>query len=176
VIEHIENAHEFLVQAGNYLKNNGLVFITVPAYNFLWSNEDKDSGHYRRYTLKSMQRTLAGAGYNVIYSTYIFSVLPLPIFLSRTLPSVLGRNKNSHDKEKLSSEHKANSKNILDKIWNAELRTIKQGGKIPFGSSCLVVATKKSVIPNKVTPVFAPEALSASASAMVVAEEAVIQE
>jgi SAM-dependent methyltransferase len=147
VVEHIGQDVAFLKAIQEILAENGLVFITVPAYKALWSNEDDDAGHFRRYTTKQLEDKLAAAGLEALYSTYIFSILILPVFLFRTLPSKLGLNKNSGDAEKHKKEHQANKgivDDILKRIWNFELDRIKKGKKLPFGGSCFVVARKKS--------------------------------
>ena len=50
VVEHIEDDCSFLNNINKYLKDDGYVYITVPAYNFLWCKEDDDADHYKRYT------------------------------------------------------------------------------------------------------------------------------
>lgn len=145
VVEHIENDKAFLQSIYAFLKPDGYVFITVPAFYVLWSNEDKDAGHYRRYTLNTLEDKLKLAGFTIEYATYIFCVLPAPIFLFRTITSRLGFNKKSNDPEKHKHEHEAKKsvlQKILNKIWRYELRQISAGKKIPFGSSCFVVARK----------------------------------
>ncbi len=145
VVEHIESDITFLKYINSYLAANGLVFITVPAFNFLWSNEDVDAGHYKRYTLNSMASVLKDAGFKIEYSSYIFSILPLPVFLMRSLPSRFGLHKNSGEVDKYVKEHKT-KKGITDKImgavWSREIRRIKSGKKIPVGGSCFIVARK----------------------------------
>ncbi|KGO89069.1 class I SAM-dependent methyltransferase [Flavobacterium suncheonense] len=146
VVEHIENDMEFLQMIHGYLQPGGLLYVTVPAYQALWSNEDEDAGHYRRYTLKSMQEVLKKAGFEITYSSYLFSLLPLPIFLSRSLPSRLGMHKNSNDLDKYKNEHTVKSgfmDKVLNKIWDKEIQNIKLGKKTAFGSSCFIVAKKK---------------------------------
>lgn len=146
VVEHIEDDLKFMQMIHSYLKENGKVYISVPAFQGLWSNEDRDAGHYRRYTRKSMRRLLEQAGFEVNYLTYIFSILPLPVFLFRSLPSRLGFNKGSNNPEKHLNEHKEKGglvQNVLNTIWNFELNQIQQGKTIGLGGSCLVVASKK---------------------------------
>jgi 2-polyprenyl-3-methyl-5-hydroxy-6-metoxy-1,4-benzoquinol methylase len=146
VVEHIEKDVEFLTSIHLYLKEKGFVFITVPAFKTLWSNEDVDAGHYRRYTTQELEVKLTKIGFDIIQSTYIFSILPIPVYLFRTLPSKLGLHKNSNDINKYKEEHK-NKKglvnNILNKIWDKELNKIKKGKRIPIGGSCFIVARKK---------------------------------
>lgn len=145
VVEHIEDDVTFLNTIHRFLQTNGLVYITVPAFNFLWSNEDKDAGHYRRYTVKQLEKVLESIGYTIEYSTYIFSILPIPVFLFRTLPAKLGFNKGKIEIDKHKKQHSEKSgivDRVLNKIWSWELNRIKSGKKIPLGGSSFVVARK----------------------------------
>ena len=145
VLEHIENDRKALESLSQYFHKDGLLFITVPAYKFLWSKEDDDTGHFRRYTLAGLQNLLSVCGFRTEYSTYIFSALPLPVFISRTLPTLLNLSRDSSSAEKHMKEHegrKGVAESILDKIWKYELRSIRKGSRIPFGTSCLTVARK----------------------------------
>ena len=84
-------------------------------------------------------------GFKIEYATYIFSILPIPVFLFRTIPSFLGFHKNSNDLEKYKGEHSQKTgilNYILDKIWNFELNRIKNKKKLPLGGSCFVVGRK----------------------------------
>ncbi len=145
VVEHIEDDVEFLKTLSVYLKKGAKLYITVPSFNWLWSNEDKFAGHYRRYTLKSLKKVLEKAGYEIEYSTYIFSILPLPIMLFRCLPYWLGLAKKSEDLSKNVKEHKEKKgilSGLLNLIWNWEINKIKKSKRIFFGGSCFVVAKK----------------------------------
>lgn len=145
VVEHIEDDLEFLKMIYQYTQEQGLVFITVPAYNFLWSNEDKDAGHYRRYTIEKISDCLIKAGFKIEYQTYLFSPLPLPIFLSRSLPSKLGFNKKSDDLSKHKNEHSVNkgiTQSIMDWFLQKEISKIKRKKNTPFGSSVFIIAKK----------------------------------
>lgn len=145
VVEHIEDDKHFLKSINSILSHNGLVYITVPAHKILWSNEDDLAGHFRRYTLKTISNALKKSGFAIEYATYFFSILPIPIFIFRSLPSLLRLNNNSTRVDKNKNEHapkKGMLSSILNKIWLKELNYIKQGKKISFGGSCLVVARK----------------------------------
>jgi SAM-dependent methyltransferase len=142
VMEHFENDMKLLKSINDYLQKDGLLFITVPAYRVLWSKEDTDGGHFHRYTLGSLSKKLNAAGYKVEYQTYIFSILPLPIFMFRTIPSLLHLNQKPSDIAKNKNEHKSES-SLINSIWSRELNRIKNNKTIPFGGSCLVVARKK---------------------------------
>ncbi|KKP37278.1 MAG: Methyltransferase type 12 [Candidatus Peregrinibacteria bacterium GW2011_GWA2_33_10] len=140
VIEHIKEDEQFIKNLHAYLKQNGKLYLTVPAYQILWSREDDFAGHFRRYTIKTISQKLKKAGFKMEFSTYIFSILPLPIFLFRSLPSKLKLYK-GHQINEHKEEHSKQNK-ILTKIWNWEVKRLSKGKKIPFGGSCLIVAKK----------------------------------
>ena len=50
VLEHVREDFETLEAIKSLLKPNGRVLITVPAYQWLWSQHDKSLHHFRRYT------------------------------------------------------------------------------------------------------------------------------
>ena len=49
VLEHIKEDKEEIINCLNKINKNGYLVILVPAHNKLYSNLDKDVGHYRRY-------------------------------------------------------------------------------------------------------------------------------
>lgn len=52
------------------LKNNGKVFITVPAFNFLWSPHDVFHHHYRRYTKTMLVNKIKKPNFSIIKISY----------------------------------------------------------------------------------------------------------
>lgn len=147
VVEHIEDDVQFLKSLHKYLTPNGLLYITVPAYQFLWSNEDNDAGHFRRYTINSMEKKLKSIGFSISFSTYIFSLLPLPIFLTRSIPSKLGLNSKSNELQKHKNEHSEKTgplSTFINRIWNWEIRKMRSNKSIKFGGSVLIVAKKEA--------------------------------
>lgn len=144
VIEHIEDDNKFVKEIHTMLKNEGFFFVTVPAFQFLWSNEDRDAGHFKRYSQRNILKLLRENGFELIYSTYFFSFLLIPLFIVRTLPSKLGIRRKS--KTQTQREHNQNNGfigKVFDLIWNWELGRIQRQKSIPFGTSCLIVARKK---------------------------------
>ena len=145
-LEHIEDDEAFLHHIHKIMRPNGLLYITVPAFNFLWSNEDDDAGHYKRYTTRQLTELLKKCGLTIVVSTYFFCLLPLPILLFRTIPSKLGLNRNSTDIKRHKNQHKMRPGFIsyaTQKIWLWELSRIKKDKRIPFGASCFVIGKKE---------------------------------
>lgn len=142
VIEHIENQLLFLNEINKALVKNGILFITVPAFRFLWSHEDVDAGHYRRYRSKEFNKILNSLGFKVIFSTYFFSFLILPILFFRTLPSKLGFYK-THFEQTQKQHLFSNRMNVLlNRLVSHEINKIEKGNMIKIGSSYLIVAQK----------------------------------
>jgi SAM-dependent methyltransferase len=146
VVEHIEDNLCFLLHLRDLLEPGGMLYLTVPAYNFLWSHEDVDAGHFRRHTVGGIKKKLVESGFKPIFGSYIFSFLPLPVFLLRTLPYRLGfaqRIKN----EKISVKDHVISEGgfgrLLTMLLDLELNFIKRGKSLSFGGSCLMAARKE---------------------------------
>ena len=102
-------------------------------------------GIIRRYSLKELEKKLNLAEFKIVYSTYFFTVLPIPIFLFRTIPYWLGLNKKKKGVENHENDHKKKSgliSNLLNKVWENELTKIRKEKTMSFGGSCLVVARK----------------------------------
>jgi hypothetical protein len=142
VMEHIEDPVDFLKLIYANMNTGGRLFITVPAYQCLWSDEDKDAGHYRRYTEKELFNLLSGNGFKILLSSYFFSSLVFPIFLFRTIPSKMGFYKITAGQT--SKQHTPSiGTRILNFITKLELNRIERGKSILFGSSIVIVAEKK---------------------------------
>lgn len=62
VLEHIEDDVEALKEWRRVLKPSGHILVTVPAYQWLWSQHDVSLQHYRRYTRKSLKASGEEAG------------------------------------------------------------------------------------------------------------------
>ncbi|NVJ47625.1 MAG: methyltransferase domain-containing protein [Cytophagia bacterium] len=147
LLENIENDAEFLGKLNFYLEDEGMLYLSVPAYQTLFSGIDQCADHFKRYTLGRLKRLLAEKGFTTLYSTYLFSLLPLPIFLIRTLPHWLGKKTSlSYVKKQSHLVHKkrGSSSAIMQRNLNWEFHKVSKGRKILFGSSCMVVAKKTS--------------------------------
>ena len=85
VIEHIDDEIQFLKEltSKECINNDTLFFITVPAYQSLFTSHDVFLGHYRRYTNKMLEERLNEAGLEVIRKGYFFFSLLLVRILEK---------------------------------------------------------------------------------------------
>lgn len=70
VLEHIEFDEEILQTLSTKLKPTGRIAIYVPAFPILFSNLDRNVGHFRRYTRGELVEKLSGAGFEVIQCNF----------------------------------------------------------------------------------------------------------
>lgn len=144
VIEHIEDDNAVLRGFRKALVPGGRVYLAVPAYSWLWSYEDVAAGHFRRYTVSRLRKRAVEAGFVTLYATYFFACLVVPLFALRTVPSALGLRRESNP-ERGAAEHaplKGLTRGALAPLFEAERRIIAKGGRMPFGTSALVIAEK----------------------------------
>ncbi|MCF0071009.1 class I SAM-dependent methyltransferase [Dyadobacter sp. CY261] len=144
VMEHIKNDRAFLENVNSLLVPNGQIMLTVPAFSSLWSENDVQLGHFRRYTLGQLTDLLTKTGFEVTYKTYFFSLVWVPMWFARVLPEKFGIKKNNTP-EKKRNEHmvgRPGTARILRKLLSWEAKAIRSKSRIPFGTSCLIVARK----------------------------------
>jgi len=82
VLEHIKNDWAFIQEARKALIPSGRIILFVPALPWLYSDFDKEVGHYRRYTLEKLTSLLELEGFKILKSTYmdLLGILPWYIF------------------------------------------------------------------------------------------------
>jgi SAM-dependent methyltransferase len=78
VIEHCEPEDQALRELHRVLERGGRLLVSVPAYQWAWTDHDVANGHYRRYTRPRAVAALEAAGFEVRRATYGFSsVFPM---------------------------------------------------------------------------------------------------
>jgi SAM-dependent methyltransferase len=148
VVEHMEDDHKFLETIRFHLSVNGRVYLTVPAYQALWSLEDIAAGHHRRYSSRAIRRLLVEAGFAVEFLTGFFQFLPPAIFVLRVVPFRLGLAISSEADEmgsKIRRQHEIKSGWIsgpLNWMQQREITRIRRRRQARFGASWLVVARR----------------------------------
>lgn len=70
ILEHLEQPETALASIWRVLKPGGLLILTVPADQRLWSERDQRLEHQRRYAVKDLVRSVSGAGFEVLKASY----------------------------------------------------------------------------------------------------------
>jgi SAM-dependent methyltransferase len=89
VIEHVDDDVAVLHEAAMAVVSSGVVIVTVPAYQWLWSHHDELNHHRRRYTASRLRAAHRKAGLEPIQSGYFNSVL-FPLAVMQRAASGLG--------------------------------------------------------------------------------------
>ena len=84
-IEHIPDDARIMREVARVLTPGGLVLISVPAYQFLYANNDRVAQHHRRYDRGMLRAVIEQAGLRVDRNTHT-NVFLFPLIL----PAVLG--------------------------------------------------------------------------------------
>jgi len=147
VLEHTADDREFLQTVRGYLCVDGRVYLSVPAYKALWSHEDVDAGHYRRYSRTELLDALTESGLVVEFLTAFFQFLPPAILIGRAAPFRLGIAKpGARDlTKKMQAQHQIRSRvvsGVLGWLQQRELAQIRSRRELGFGGSWLAVARK----------------------------------
>jgi SAM-dependent methyltransferase len=71
VFEHIEKDGEALRAVRSAIAARGTLCLVVPSHPRLYGYMDEQAGHFRRYTRRSVSRTLAAAGWRVQRTFYV---------------------------------------------------------------------------------------------------------
>ena len=141
VLEHIDDERRFLTELRRVLEPGARLYLTVPAFRWLWSAEDDLVGHHRRYSIAALRGLLEPCGFEVDYATCFFAPLPAPLLLLRTMPSLLGVRTTLDPKQTAAELQPSRTvAGLATLLLSPELRFVRSGWRIPIGTSVLAVA------------------------------------
>ncbi|MGZ8217994.1 class I SAM-dependent methyltransferase [Methylomagnum sp.] len=129
VLEHLP-PDPFLAEVRRLLRPGGLLLLSVPAFQALWSVVDEQAGHRCRYRLAQARTELEGAGFRVVGHTHYQCLLFPLISMSRRLASGRGRNN-------LEARPALPLGRLLGSINQLEVALFAKRS-LPFGSSLIV--------------------------------------
>jgi len=142
VLEHIELDGLAVSELNRVCKKKGLLYITCPAFQLLWSAHDIVNQHYRRYTSTSL-RKLIQTKFKIVYLTYFNFLLFLPIAFYRMIKKIFSSNaplKADNFAKGLFAEPWVT--NVFKSIFASEIFLLRYS-RLPFGISILVRAEKE---------------------------------
>lgn len=92
VIEHLENDKAVANELYRILSKDGCLVVTVPAFQFLWSNHDVVNHHYCRYNAKKLKELFKSM--KVVKISYWNFSLFLPALILKLFPRKSEKNHN----------------------------------------------------------------------------------
>jgi SAM-dependent methyltransferase len=144
VIEHLTDDGLATRELYRVLKPGGKLFVTVPAFQFLWGRQDIVNHHRRRYNAGMLRAVLRGANFELLKISYFNTVLFPPIAAVRLAYRLFGLNRGKKAGE-LQSDFSLPAKGWANelprRIFAAEKSWLRRGN-FPVGVSLLAVAQK----------------------------------
>ncbi len=130
VLEHVTDDGCGMRELSRVAAPGASLILTVPAYNWLWSEEDERLGHMRRYTRPALCALARRTGWEPTFDTYFNTVLLAPIVVARKLRQLFG----SRESAELALTPRALDE-LLSLPMRLEARLIAAGVSIPAGVS-----------------------------------------
>jgi SAM-dependent methyltransferase len=134
VVEHVAAEEQALRELWRVTVPGGAMLLTVPAYMWLWSEEDVNLHHHRRYTRRRLVRAVRRVGWEPIFATYFNTLLLPPIAVAKKLP----RRSASGDLDRTP----AGLDGPLSLPMRLEARLIRAGLPLPAGVSVGIVCRR----------------------------------
>lgn len=128
------------------LKDGGLLCLTVPAYAFLWNEEDERRGHFRRYRTSELRRKLTTCGFEVQRASYFVTAPFFPLVALRLAQSILRTSITPPQASRRTRIAHSAIKLLLDGERQA-LHNIN----LPFGTTVVCWARKPALVAERIT-------------------------
>ncbi len=142
VVEHCEDDARALSELARVLAPGGRMLLSVPAYQWAWSDHDERAGHHRRYTRRRLVRLVEDAGMSVTRSTYAFGSV-FPLFVAERAARRLrrGRSAGAHRAENRLPSVTPRVDRLLMALSRVDARLLRRKD-LPFGSSVFLAAVQ----------------------------------
>ncbi len=127
VLEHIEDHAAELAVARDLLRPGGHLLVLVPALPALYSEFDRQLGHYRRYTRQGLVDLVHESGLSVVAARYFDLAGVIPWYISFTL---------------LGNSVSGGMVGLYDRLVVPVTRAIERIAPPPVGKNVLLVARK----------------------------------
>lgn len=88
VIEHVDDDVALIADYVARVRPGARFLISVPAFQFLWSSHDVFLEHRRRYTLKTLEAAVRGAGLEPVDLQYFFGLMFPAVAAARAVDRV----------------------------------------------------------------------------------------
>lgn len=128
VLEHIEDDVAELRRAYACLRSQGHLLVFVPALQWLYSELDRQVGHFRRYTKKQLVELVQGASFEVVRARYFDVAGILPWYVNFVL---------------LKNSMGSGSVRVYDRLVVPMMRVLEAHIPPPIGKNVLLIAVKR---------------------------------
>lgn len=145
VIEHCEPEDVVVAELARVLVPGGRLLLSVPAYQWAWSDFDEENGHHRRYTRTRAVAAVEAEGLEVVRASYAFAAT-FPLFAveraTRRFKQAVRRHGRQRPADVVAVPEVSR---VADRLltWLGGLDDgVLRRHDLPFGSSVVVAARK----------------------------------
>jgi SAM-dependent methyltransferase len=128
------------------LKDGGVLCLTVPAYSFLWSEDDQACGHQRRYTAAELRRKLNNCGFETTRVSYVVAAGFLPSMIERIFKNMFDKS-SGPSRQPIRDSRLANAALVM--LLDCERHLIRYIN-LPFGTRLVCWARKPTLVAERV--------------------------
>ena len=139
ILEHIEDDATFLKNIVNQANKGTIFFISVPAFQSIFSLHDDYLKHYRRYNKSQLNRLVLDANLQPVSIFYGFYTLFLPVVIGRILKNIIYKSRDGAPKSDMNASPNLTINSFL-KCCHKHEPFIKNP---LFGLTCFCVAKNK---------------------------------
>jgi len=137
VLEHIDDDLRALIELHRVADRDAYLVITVPAYQWMWTEHDVQLHHLRRYTLRTLRSRVLGSGWTIVHDTYFNTILLPGVALAR----LLSRGSSRRGRTDL-DRTPAVLNGVLALPLRLEAAAIARGAHLPAGTSLGLLCRK----------------------------------
>ena len=138
VLEHFADEQRLLAEIRRLVRTGGRVLVSVPAFQFLWSQHDAVLHHIRRYRAGQLRRVLEQGRFTIERLTYTNAVAFPPAVLVRGILQRFGLMAGEGGTD--FREHGALVNDSLVGAYRLEAAALARGLRVPVGLSVAAVA------------------------------------
>ena len=142
VIEHIKEDEAALASVRRALRPNGIIVVTVPQHQWLWSLVDEQAGHKRRYARRELLAKLVAAGFEILHVTsFVMTLMPI-LYVMRLAKRRRSAAVSDLDWSELEIPRMANAVCSVAMLIDEAL--IVSGISLPAGGSLIAIGRKRA--------------------------------
>lgn len=140
IIEHVDDDGAAIAELARVCRPGGHVLLTVPAFRFLWGNQDVISHHLRRYTLEEIGARVRAAGLVPRRLSY-FNAILFPVVAAVRVARRLRGEPEGEVKSDFTMTKPGLVNDVLARVFAVEGRMLSRF-RLPVGVSVVCLAER----------------------------------
>lgn len=141
IVEHVDDDAAVIAEGARCVRPGGALLVAVPAFQFLWGNQDTINHHKKRYRLRELTALVERAGLSIERATYCNTLLFPPIAAVRLLRRLVPAREATAVTSDFEMTTPGVTNDLLAALFALEAIPLRSWN-LPFGVTALVVGRK----------------------------------